>query len=244
MPSPSLTQEAALQAGSFPLVECVGLSKVLSERWVLRDVSVSVRPKERVLLYGPNGAGKTTLLKLLCGIQKPTCGSIRLFGQPIERLPRDSMKNLGLVLSRGFFTEELSVEENLNFFGKLYGMNRSIIFDRIEALLRWAHLRPFRNSPVLTLSTGQRQRLTLVRACLHDPQLLVLDEPFNGLDEEALGFVKDIFKEPKTILFTSHDFEFAKGLSSAVWLIKDGRIIAQFKTDRPALEGAIKEALG
>jgi ABC-type multidrug transport system ATPase subunit len=243
MPSPNFPQEAVSQDHSSPFIECVGLSKVLSERWVLRDVSIALRPKERILLYGPNGAGKTTLLKLLCGIQRPTCGSIRLFGHPIEQLPRDFFKNLGLVLSRGFFTEELSIEENLIFFGKLYGMSRTLIFDRIEALLRWSHLRPFRNSPVLTLSTGQRQRLALIRACLHNPQLLILDEPFNGLDEEALGFVKDIFKEPRTILFTSHDLEFAKGLSNAVWLIKGGRIIAQFRTDRPSLEGTIKEAL-
>lgn len=243
MPARKSPQGLIPEELSSPFIEGIGLSKILSERWVLRNVSLVLKPKERILLYGPNGAGKTTLLKLLCGIQSPTSGSIRLFGQPIAQLPRDALKNLGLLLSRGFFTEELSVVENLTFFGKLYGMSRSSIAERIDTLLGWSDLRLYRDSPVLTLSTGQRQRLALVRACLHDPKLLVLDEPFNGLDEEALDFVKDIFLEPRTILFTSHDFGFAKSLATAVWLIKGGRLVAQYRTDKPSLDGAVKEAL-
>ena len=231
------------QDTSPPLLEAVGVSKVLSERWVLRSVHLRLGQKERVLLYGPNGAGKTTLLKLLCGIQRPNSGHVRLFGHPIDRAPRACLRHLGLLLSRGFFAEELTLEENLHFFGKLYGMDKQSLDERIEGLFSWAGLEHARRSPVFTLSTGQRQRLALARVRLHNPRLLILDEPFNGLDEEALGFARDLFVQPTTVLFTSHDLAFAKELATTVLLIKGGRIVAESEADNPALMNVVMEAL-
>jgi ABC-type multidrug transport system ATPase subunit len=150
---------------------------------------------------------------------------------------------LGLLLSRGFFAEELTLEENLRFFGKLYGMDKQSLDERIEGLFSWAGLEHARRSPVFTLSTGQRQRLALVRVRLHEPRLLILDEPFNGLDEEALGFARDLFVQPTTVLFTSHDLAFAKELATTVLLIKGGRIVAESEADNPALMNVVMEAL-
>ena len=226
-----------------PQLEAIGVSKVLSDSWVLRSVHLSVGQRDRVLLYGPNGAGKTTLLKILCGIQRPNSGQVRVFGHPIERAPRSSMRHLGLLLSRGFFAEELTLEENLHFFGKLYSMDKRSLDERIDGLLSWAGLEHARRSPVFTLSTGQRQRLALVRVRLHDPSLLILDEPFNGLDEEALGFVRELFIQTATVLFTSHDLSFAKELATTVLLIKRGRIVAETKADNPSLMNVVVESL-
>ena len=166
-----------------PLLEARDLVREFGALRVVNGVSLSLVPGRVLAVFGPNGAGKTTLLKLLAGGLKPTEGTVLIDGHPVAELTRVWRRRMGVVSHQSFLYGHLTVAENLRFYGKLYRLER--LDERIAERLEAVALTDRANSPVSDLSRGLRQRAALARALLHDPEVVLLDEPFTGLDAHA-----------------------------------------------------------
>lgn len=161
-------------------VDVRGLVKAFDHRPVLRGVDLRVRAGETLAILGANGSGKTTLLRLIATLSSPTRGSVAWFGESSAPMP-EIRRRIGLVPHESLLYDALTVEENLKFFGGLYDLAPQ----RVESALDEYALRPLALRRVRVLSRGQRQQVNLVRALLHEPDLLILDEPYTGLDVGA-----------------------------------------------------------
>ena len=193
------------------IIEVEGLSKVFGLLPALRAVSFCVQRGEFVALLGANGSGKSTLLRLLAGLSKPSAGAIRIGGW---RMPGEAMAlraQIGLVAHRSLLYENLSARENLAFFGRLYGMGRENCDERAELLLRQVGLARRADTLARTYSRGMKQRLSIARALLHEPDVLLLDEPYTGLDQRAAAALDDLLAaaqaEGRTIILSTHQLE-------------------------------------
>lgn len=210
-------------AGGAWAVEVVGVTKAFDHRPVLRGVTLRVRAGETVAVLGANGSGKSTLLRVIATLLRPTRGTVSLFGQPADGRP-DLRRRIGLVPHESLLYDALTVEENLRFFAGLYGLPDH----RVEAVLDHAALRPLAARRARVLSRGQRQQVNLARALLHDPALLILDEPFTGLDVEAadrlMGLLRDGRARDRTLVLTTHDLAEARALATGVTVLSDGRV--------------------
>jgi heme exporter protein A len=224
------------------VVELDGLTRNYGERAALADVSLSLPAGGTLVVFGPNGAGKTTLLRILAALLRPHAGEVRVLG---ERLPADAWKvrgRVGLLGHEPLLYRELSARENLRYHARLHGIEA----DRVEAQLHAVGLRERAEEPLRTLSRGMVQRAAVARATLHDPQLLLLDEPYANLDPAAVEQVRPLIgagsdpDRPRTRVLTSHDPE--RGLAEAdlVLGLRDGR--AAFV--RPAAAAAVDEIAG
>lgn len=187
----------------------------------LDGVSFSVKEGESLALLGPNGAGKTTIVKLISGLLKPTKGSIRVFGE-IPWKNYDVRKKIGVVSHNTFLYDDLTAYENLQFYCKLYDADES----RIDELLEHFGLKRRKHDLVRNFSRGMKQRLSIARALLHDPPLLILDEPTTGLDIEGqrdlMEFVKGI---DKTVIFTTHNVREVEELCDKMVILSNGRVV-------------------
>ena len=193
------------------LIEVEGLSKVFALLPALQGVEFSVARGEFVLLLGANGSGKSTLLRLLCGLSKPSAGSVRVGGW---ELPGEAMAvraQIGVVAHRPLLYENLTARENLAFFGRLYGIESAEYELRGEALLRQVGLWRRADTLVRTFSRGMKQRLSIARAVLHQPDVLLLDEPYSGLDQQAAESLDKLLataqNEGRTIILSTHQLE-------------------------------------
>ncbi len=187
----------------------------------LDGVSFSVKEGESLALLGPNGAGKTTIVKLISGLLKPTKGSVRVFGE-IPWKNYDVRKKIGVVSHNTFLYDDLTAYENLQFYCKLYDADES----RIDELLEHFGLKRRKHDLVRNFSRGMKQRLSIARALLHDPPLLILDEPTTGLDIEGqrdlMEFVKGI---DKTVIFTTHNVREVEELCDKMVILSNGRVV-------------------
>ena len=198
---------------SAPGISIRQLTKTYGRFRALHRVDMEVAPGSFVALFGPNGAGKSTLLGILAGLVRPSRGQVFLDGDEITGDRDENLgKRIGALSYQTYLYDELTVRENLRFYGKLFGVeNRE---ERIEELLRTVGMDARSGSPVRTLSRGMRQRVALARALLHDPDVLLLDEPYSGLDQDAMVMLKTILAaRSKTILLVTHDL--VRGLESA-----------------------------
>lgn len=202
----------------------------------VRDVSLSITAKEVLAFLGPNGAGKTTTIKMIAGLILPDEGRVRIGGRNPHR-DSQALRMLGAVLegNRNLYWR-LTPEENLEYFGVLRGLSRSVARRRSQELLERFELGQKRRVTVQTLSRGMQQKLAVAVALIHQPQLLLLDEPTLGLDVEATESVKllvrEIAREGCAILLTTHQLNIAEELSDRVAIINKGEIIAQKPTDQ------------
>jgi ABC-2 type transport system ATP-binding protein len=209
------------------VIEMRGAGKTYHKGKVaLVGVDLVVNEGEVIGLIGPNGAGKTTLIKLLLGLLDPTAGSVKLWGQESTALTRQLRERIGFLLDqRGLYTD-LSVEENLRFWAKLYSVDSR----KIEISLREWELWEERNSLVKQLSSGMSQRLSIARATLQDPSLLLLDEPTSQLDPFVRAKVLDLMSrlgaKNKTLLVTSHDLSGMERVCTRMILLRKGKIAA------------------
>jgi len=210
-------------AGSAPwAIELVGVTKAFDYRAVLRGLDLRVRTGEILAVLGANGSGKSTLLRLLATLIRPTRGTVSLFGQDPRTAP-DLRRHIGLVPHESLLYDSLTVEENLRFFAGLYGVGPG----RVVAVLEEAGLRALSGRRVRILSRGQRQQVDLARALLHDPQLLLLDEPFTGLDLDAAArLVTAILRSAgvRTVVFATHDPAEARLLATGAAVLRAGRL--------------------
>lgn len=207
-------------------VEAIGITKRFGFRAALRGVDLRVEPGERVALLGPNGAGKTTLLRILATLSHPTSGRLTIEGMPARRDAKTVRRHIGVVAHQPYLYDELTSEENLQFFARMYDVPN--VAARITTVLEQVGLADRRRDRVRTFSRGMQQRLALARATLHEPTLLLLDEPDSGLDRSGIAMLADLMAQHTaaggSVIFTTHDLHFALAESSRVVTLQLGRI--------------------
>ncbi len=201
----------------------------------VHDVSLSIAAQEVFAFLGPNGAGKTTTIKMIAGLILPDRGSVRIVGRDPHRNPA-ALKSIGAVLegNRNIYWR-LTPEENLEYYGALRGLSRREARQRGKVLLDRFELSHKRQTMVQSLSRGMQQKVAIAVALIHEPQLVLLDEPTLGLDVEATQTVKrlvqEIAAEGRAILLTTHQLDVAEELSDRVAIINRGAIVAQERTE-------------
>ncbi len=218
------------------ILETNGLSKKYGRRSVVDDLSFKIRPGQTLGLLGPNGAGKTTTIRMLMGLAKPSSGSASIFGLNLATHIKQIHCRIGVVFEKPNLFENLSGYENLSVFCRLYNQPLSLIKPLLERMDLWERAA----EPVKIYSKGMRQRILILRALVHQPQLLFLDEPCSGLDPVSSRIIRDYLLELKksgvTILLTSHDMEEVDELCDLIGFINHGKLIVladknQLKTE-------------
>jgi ABC-2 type transport system ATP-binding protein len=212
---------------TVPIIKLDSVSKRFGEQTVLEDVSMTVNEGEKVGLLGPNGSGKTTMIRLMNGVIKPSSGHISISGLDPLKNGDEIRGRSGILTENAGLYHEMSGLDNLIFFSKLYGnYNKNLI----TGLLEEFQLSEHQNKKVGTYSTGMKRRLGIIKAILHKPKLLFLDEPTNGLDPEGiklvLKFIKDLNdREGTTIFLCSHILHQLENVCQQYLFLNDGRII-------------------
>jgi lipooligosaccharide transport system ATP-binding protein len=207
-----------------------GLRKAYGTQEVVAGIDFDVRAGECFGLLGPNGAGKTTTLRLALGLIDPDAGEIRLLDRPVPREAREARQKAGVVPQFDNLDPDFTVSENLQVYGRYFGLSRAEIGARIPELLEFAGLEGRGESKIQTLSGGMKRRLTLARALVNDPEVIFMDEPTTGLDPQARHLIwerlKRLKQDGKTLLLTTHFMEEAERLCSRLLILDRGRIIA------------------
>jgi ABC-2 type transport system ATP-binding protein len=181
-------------------------------------------------MLGPNAAGKTTTLKILAGLMKPTSGSARVCGFDVQLQPLEARRRMAYVPDFPFLYDKLTAWEFFRFTGQLFQMDDTRIEANAQALVARFHLDDFVNRPLEGLSHGTRQRVAIVSALLHEPEVFVIDEPMVGLDPQHARVVKDVLKERSlkgmTVLVSTHQLSVAEEMADRIGIIHDGKLIA------------------
>jgi heme exporter protein A len=215
------------------IIEVRHLTKRFGPKVVLRNLELSVEEGEFVALLGPNGAGKTTLLRILASLSKPTLGEVWIAGYRLSDQAAWVRRRLGVVSHQPLLYGDLSAEENLRFYARLYGLKNAEV--RIREILNLVGLWARRRDLVRTFSRGMQQRLAIGRAILHDPEVLLLDEPHTGLDQEACDMLDHLLRQiaalGRTVVMTSHDLARAADLASRFDVLSGGRIQASARRE-------------
>ncbi len=215
------------------MIRTQNLLKKYNEFKAVDNLSLEVKEGEIYGFLGPNGAGKTTTILMLLGILKPTQGEVYLFGQNITKNFLSIKKKMGVVSEKQYLYKEMTAGEYLNFFADLYGVkNRK---KKIDQLLEAVNLLEVRNRKLGAFSRGMQQKLGFARALLHDPQLLLLDEPVSGLDPTGIKQIRDLIeqenKKGRTIFISSHLLSEVERLCGKVGIINKGRLLAEDTMD-------------
>ncbi|KAA3643547.1 MAG: heme ABC exporter ATP-binding protein CcmA [Chloroflexi bacterium] len=210
------------------MIEVRKLIKRFGLKYVLRGLDFEVEQGEFVALIGPNGAGKTTFLRILSSLSRPSMGEVMLAGYRLPHQAAAVRSQLGVLSHQPLLYGDLSAEENLTFFGRMYAV--SDLETRIGEVLELVGLKKRRRDLVRTFSRGMQQRLAIGRSVIHDPQILLLDEPYTGLDQDASSMLDDVLKavtaEGRTVVMTSHDLARAADLASRFDILSRGVIAA------------------
>jgi heme exporter protein A len=209
------------------MIEIRNLVKSFGSRVALAGVNLSVEAGEFVTLVGPNGAGKTTLLRVLATLTRPTSGTVQVAGLDLSRAGEEVRRRIGFLSHRTLLYEDLSAEQNLRFYARMYDLDEGPAC--IQDLLKRVGLVARQHDQVRTLSRGMQQRLALARAVLHRPQVLLLDEPYTGLDPQAAQVLTDLLDELAgegcTILLTTHDLNRGLAMGGRVVVLSRGRLV-------------------
>jgi sodium transport system ATP-binding protein len=208
-----------------------GLVKTFGPTAAVAGLSFRVAPGEIYGLLGPNGAGKTTTLRILAGILVPTAGEARVAGLDVAAHPLEVRRRLGFLTNTTGLYARLTGRELLTYFARLHGLPPEATEARIATLVRALALEPFFGRRCEALSTGERQRLSIARAVLHDPEVLILDEPTAGLDVLASRFLRDYVRAErdrgKAVLFSTHYLAEAELLCDRIGLLHRGALLAE-----------------
>ena len=223
------------------MLEALGVSRRYGWRWALRDLNLAVSSGETLALLGKNGSGKTTLLKTLAGLLRPSEGEVRVAGQPLSR---GAKGGIGLLSHDPMLYAGLTVRENLDYFAKLFGVASGEIPGRVESLGEKLDISDRLDEPVRVLSQGLRQRAALARALLHEPGIVLLDEPFSGLDPEAAGRLENVVGalcegSERIVVFTTHDLSKAFDMASKIAVLAGGRLVYEEDAENSIQEEVI-----
>ena len=219
-----------MSAADAAILSVVGLRKFYGDNEVVRGLDFAIGRGECFGLLGPNGAGKTTTLRCCLGLTDPNEGTITLVGEPVPKAAREARVRVGVVPQMDNLDPDFTVVENLRIYGRYFRVPDALLHERIPRLLEFAGLSTKGSSSIRTLSGGMKRRLTLARALINDPELLILDEPTTGLDPQARHLIWDglrqLLTQGKTILLTTHFMDEAERLCSRLAVIDHGRMIA------------------
>lgn len=208
------------------MIEIKKLVKAFGSRVVLRGIDLHIPPGQFVTLMGANGAGKTTLLNIVATLSKLTAGQVIIGGVDIRAQAAYIRRYIGLVSHKTLLYDDLSAEQNLTFYAKMYDVEDRE--RRIETVLQQVGLWGRQKDPVRTYSRGMQQRLAIARSILHDPPILLLDEPDTGLDQHAAGMLGELLAavdtHRRTVLMTSHNLERSFNLGDRVLILANGKI--------------------
>lgn len=213
------------------MIELTDLTKDYTTTLAVNRLNLSVARGEIYGFIGPNGAGKTTTIRMMGGIIEPTSGKIKIGGIDVRKNPVAAKKIIGFVPDRPFLYEKLTGMEFLKFIADLYLVDPSILPRRSEELLRQFGLWNWSDEIIEAYSHGMKQRLIIASALLHDPQVMIIDEPMVGLDPEAVRMVKDILKELAaknvTVFVSTHTLSLAEDLCDRIGVISRGTLLSQ-----------------
>jgi heme exporter protein A len=208
------------------VIEIERLVKSFGRKAVLKTIDLSVPAGQSVALFGPNGAGKTTLIRIIAGLSKASSGRVVLGGVDVGRASDALRRYIGVVSHNPLVYDSLTGEENLKFFGRMYDVPG--LPQRIDEVLERVGLRARRKDVVRTYSRGMIQRLAIARAILHDPPILLLDEPDTGLDQQAADMLRTLLTElgssDRTVLLTTHSLERGIEWADRALILNSGRI--------------------
>lgn len=225
------------------MIEVQGLTKSFGLKPVLRGIDLSVAEGDFLTVVGPNGAGKTTLLRILASLSRPQYGRVTIGGWELPDEADRVRQHLGVVSHLPLLYGDLTAEENLRFFGRMYAVPD--LDDRIAAVLRQVGLAGRRHDPVRGFSRGMLQRLAIARAILHEPDIMLFDEPYTGLDQDSSAMLDellgDVAARGRTVVMTTHDLGRGLALASHVAILSRGQVV--FEAPAAAIEPAEFPAL-
>jgi len=212
------------------MIQLDHLIKKFGDLTAVNDVSLKIGRGEFFAMLGPNAAGKTTTIKLLTGLMKPTSGSARICGFDIQTQPLEARRRMAYVPDFPFLYDKLTAWEFFRFTGQLFQLDAARIEKNAQELVARFHLGDFADRALEGLSHGTRQRVAIVSALLHDPEVFVIDEPMVGLDPQHGRIVKDVLKERSlagmTVLVSTHQLSIAEEMADRIGIIHDGKLIA------------------
>lgn len=219
------------------MIEIKKLTKQADNKLILRGIDLSIKKGETIAILGPNGAGKSTLLKVLATLIKPTSGVVKVNGLDLKKNHVEIKKILGYLPHSSLLYDHYSPLENLVFFGNLYGVKN--VEKRAIELVKDVGLSFFLNEPVKNFSRGMIQRIAIARAIVHDPEILLLDEPHTGLDQGAISILNNVILSMKekgtTTLMVTHDFKQAAEICDRIIIVKSGKIVDDFQMENQEL---------
>jgi ABC-2 type transport system ATP-binding protein len=212
------------------MIRLTNLTKRYGSFTAVDGIDLEVPSGELFGFLGPNGAGKTTTLRMIAGILKPTSGVVEIGGDDLERKPRKAKTRMGFIPDRPFVYDKLTGAEFLRFVAALYGQEGPAIERRMDELLKLFDLAPWKDELTESYSHGMRQKLIISSALIHQPEVIVVDEPMVGLDPKSARLLKDLFKEftarGGTILMSTHTLEVAEDMCDRIGIIQGGKIVA------------------
>ncbi|HEC69161.1 MAG TPA: ABC transporter ATP-binding protein [Candidatus Omnitrophica bacterium] len=212
------------------MIKTSGLAKKFDSVWAVRELNLDIKKGCFYCLLGPNGAGKTTTLRLLAGLLKPTQGKIYILGQDITS-SSEVKKFIGFIPDTPFLYENLTIEEFLEFAGAIFQVEKNILRKKIDYYLDIFKLSQLKNILIRECSHGIKQRVVYISNFLHDPQVLLIDEPLVGLDPYSITLIKRLLKEythkGSTVLMSTHILNIAEELADIIGIIDKGSLISQ-----------------
>ena len=208
-------------------IEVQGLTKSFGAYHVLRGIDLKLKAGERVAVFGPNGAGKTTLIKIMSTLIKPSSGIVKINGENIHDKAMSVRGRLGVVGHHTFLYNNLTIYDNLKFYGRMYGVKD--LEEKIYEVVARVELESRLHDRVGTLSRGMQQRISFARSIIHSPEIMFLDEPEVGLDQHAMCIMQDVLKSTgtglETVLLTTHNLERGLEMCDRLTILHRGRIV-------------------
>jgi heme exporter protein A len=210
----------------MPAIEVRKLVKSFGHQTALRGVDLEVAEGQFLTLFGPNGAGKTTLIRCVSSLTRPSAGTIRLRGQDLSKAATSLRQHIGLISHNPLLYGDLTADENLRFFARMYDLGDTEA--RIDAALDQVGLVARRRDPVRNYSRGMVQRLAIARAILHDPTIMLLDEPYTGLDLQAADMLRSVLQDlaasKRTVILTTHNLEQGLEMCDRAAILHRGKV--------------------
>ncbi|WP_102345487.1 heme ABC exporter ATP-binding protein CcmA [Bacillus sp. Marseille-P3661] len=213
------------------MITIQALNKTIGAKDILRGIHLNISHGETIGILGPNGAGKSTILKIIAGLVKPSSGIVEIDSLNFKEHDLEVKKKIGFLAHNSYLYDHFSPMENLKLFGQLYKVENCE--EKAKELIREVGLTFFMHEPVRSFSRGMIQRLAIARAIIHEPQILILDEPHTGLDQQAVKLLNDVILKMKdkgtTILMVTHDFAQTVKTCDRILIMKHGMIVDDFQ---------------